>query len=305
MSRRGVLLFAAMSIIWGVPYLLIKVAVDDLGPIALVAARTGIGAALLVPVAVARRQLRPVLARWRPLLVYTVVELALPWLLLSVAEQRLPSSVAALLIAAVPLIGTAVVWILGERGSFGLRSATGLLIGLAGVAALVGFDIGGAELPSVLMVLGVATGYAVGPVIFVRTLADVSQLGVAAASLAICAVVFAPLAVATRPAATPSSGAIWSVVALGSICTALAFMLFFALISEIGPVRATVITYVNPAVAVVLGVVFLDEAVGLATAAGFVFVLAGSVLATASRAPAPAFASPSAALVEAEGEAAG
>lgn len=300
MSRRGVLLFAAMSLIWGVPYLLIKVAVEDLGPITLVASRTGIGAALLVPLAAARHELRPVLARWRPLLAYTVIELALPWVLLSAAEQRLPSSIAALLIASVPLIGTGVVWVLGERGSLGLRSGAGLVIGLAGVGALVGFDITGAELPSVAMVLAVATGYAVGPVIFARMLADVPRLGVAAASMAICAAAFAPLAVVSPPDGGPSARAVWSVVALGSICTALAFVLFFALISEIGPVRATVITYVNPAVAVVLGVVFLDEGVGVATAVGFVLVLAGSFLATRSPAPPPAFPSPSAAVVDSD-----
>lgn len=292
------LLFAAMSVIWGVPYLLIKVAVDDLGPVLLVFCRTGLGALILVPVALARGELAVVMTRWRPLLVYTSVELALPWLLLTVAEQRLPSSMAALLIATVPLIGLVLVWSLGERGSFGGRSVAGMLIGLAGVAALVGFDVAGAELPSAAMVVGVATCYAAGPVIFARRLSDLPGLGVAAASLAICAVGFAPFAAVRLPERAPTATALLAIISLGTVCTALAFVLFFALIAEIGPVRATVFTYVNPAVAVVVGVAFLDEPFGPATAAGFALVLIGSALATTRRPPPPAFASPSAATVE-------
>lgn len=295
------LLFAAMSVIWGIPYLLIKVAVEDLGPALLVFCRTAIGAALLVPLALSRGELAPVLARWRPLLAYTAVELALPWLLLSIAEQRLPSSMAALLIATVPMIGLVLVWSLGERGSFGGRSVAGMLIGLVGVAALVGFDLAGAELPSAVMVLVVAACYAVGPVIFSRSLSDLSGLAVAAASLAICAIGFVPVAAVTLPGEAPSAGAVLAVVALGTVCTALAFILFFALIAEIGPVRATVFTYVNPAVAVVVGVAFLGEPFGLATAAGFALVLVGSILATDRRPRPPTFASPSAAIVQQDG----
>lgn len=287
-----------MSVIWGVPYLLIKVAVDDLGPILLVFARTALGALILVPVALARGELAAVLSRWRPLLVYTGVELALPWLLLSVAEQRLPSSMAALLIATVPLIALVLAWSLGERGSLGGRSGSGMLIGLAGVAALVGFDVAGAELPSAAMVVGVATCYAFGPVIFVRHLADLPGLGVAASSLALCAVGLVPFAAAGLPERAPTATAILATIILGTVCTALAFVLFFALIAEIGPVRATVFTYVNPAVAVVAGVAFLDEPFGPVTAAGFALVLLGSILATTQRPQPPAFASPSAAITE-------
>ena len=303
MSRRGVVLFTAMCLIWGVPYLLIKVAVDDLGPSVLVFCRTALGAAILVPVALARRELAVVLTRWRPLLVYTGVEVALPWLLLSVAEQRLPSSMAALLIATTPLIGLVVVWSLGERGSYSGRSVTGMVIGLAGVAALVGFDVAGAELPSAAMVVGVAACYAIGPVIFVRRLSELPGLGVAAASLAICAAGFVPVAALQLPDRAPTANAVLAVVALGTVCTALAFIVFFALIAEIGPVRATVFTYINPAVAVVVGVAFLGEPFGVATAAGFALVLVGSALATTRRPAPPAVASPAAAIAEQEGAA--
>ena len=292
------LLFAAMGVIWGIPYLLIKVAVRDLSPDVLVFGRTAIGALLLVPAAAARHQLRPLASVWRPLLAYTVIELAVPWLLLATAEQRLSSSLTALLVASVPLVGAVLAWSLGDRGSLGTRGIVGLAVGLAGVAALVGFDVGGADFGSVAMVAAVAVGYAVGPAIFARKLGQVPPLGVAAASLGLCALGFAPIAAFHVPEAAPSARALLAVAVLGIVCTALAFVLFFELINEIGPVRATVITYVNPAVAVVLGVTLLDERFSLATAVGFALVLAGSVLATAPRPRRPALASPSASIVE-------
>ena len=292
------LLFAAMGVIWGIPYLLIKVAVRDLSPDVLVFGRTAIGALLLVPVAAARHQLRPLVAFWRPLAAYTVIELAVPWLLLATAEQRLSSSLTALLVASVPLVGAVLAWSLGDRGSLGARGLVGLAVGLAGVAALVGFDVTGADLGSVAMVAAVAVGYAVGPAIFARKLGQVPPLGVAAASLAICALGFAPIAAWHLPEAAPPARALLAVAVLGIVCTAVAFVVFFELINEIGPVRATVITYVNPAVAVVLGVALLDERFSLATATGFALVLAGSVLATTPPPPRPALASPSASVVE-------
>lgn len=283
MSRRGVVLFAAIGVIWGIPYLLIKVAVDDLAPSVLVFGRTAIGALLLVPVAASRRQLRPLVAHWRPLLAYTVIEVAAPWLLLATAEQQLSSSLTALLVATTPLVGAVLAWSLGDRGSLGSRGVAGLAVGLVGVGLLVGFDVSGADLPSVAMVAGVAAGYAIGPAIYARKLGGVPPLAVAAVTIAACSVGFAPIAAFQLPDATPSARALLAVVVLGVVCTALAFVLFFELITEVGPVRATVITYVNPAVALVLGVAFLDERFSLATAAGFVLVLAGSFLATTRR----------------------
>jgi drug/metabolite transporter (DMT)-like permease len=270
-----------MGVLWGIPYLLIKVAVRDLSPALLVFCRTGIGAALLVPVALARRELWPVLARWRPLVAFTVAELAIPWVLLSEAETRLPSSVSGLLVAAVPLVGALLAWIVGRRGhdeALGVRGLFGLLMGLAGVAVLVGFDVSGADGPSVALVGVVVIGYALGPLIQHRALSDLPALGVVAASLLLCAVVYAPFALTRLPARMPSGRVVASVVVLGVVCTAVAFVVFFALIAEAGPVRATVVTYVNPAVALVLGVAFLHESFGLATAAGFVLILGGSVL---------------------------
>lgn len=280
MSRRGWLLFAAMGIIWGIPYLLIKVAVDELEPSTLVLARTGIGAALLIPIAAMRRQLRPLLAHWRPLLAYTVIEICIPWWLLGFAELRLSSSLTGLLVAAVPLVAAVLVSMTGQE-RFGRRRVVGLLVGFAGVAALVGFDVGAASAPAVAAVAGVAICYAVGPMILARHLAALPSLGVVAASLLISAVVYLPVGIAQWPATPPSAETWLAVTGLAVICTATAFLVFFRLIAEVGPARASVITYVNPAVALVLGVVVLNERVTVATAVGFGLILLGSVLATA------------------------
>ena len=277
-----------MGVIWGIPYFLIKVAVQDFSPATLVFARTGIAALVLVPLAARRGELTPVLARWRPLLVYSAVEIAGPWVLLSSAERRLPSSLSGLLVAAVPLVGAAVAWSLGGHDPLGRRGVTGLVVGLVGVGVLVGFNVSGAQLGAVVMVAGVVVGYAAGPIILARRLADLPVLGVVAASLGISAVAYAPFALTELPPASTPAHVLVAVAVLGVICTALAFVLFFKLIGEVGPVRAVVITYVNPAVAVLLGVAFLHESFGVATAAGFVLILAGSVLATRSRRCSPA-----------------
>jgi drug/metabolite transporter (DMT)-like permease len=290
MTRRGSTLFALMCVIWGIPYLLIKVAVADLSPSMLVLSRTAIAAGLLLPIAAARHELRPVLRQWAPLLAFALIEIAVPWLLLGVAEQHVSSSLTGLLIAAVPLVGAAIAIGRGEQERLGRRGALGLLLGLVGVAAIVGVNLSGAG-PAALVEIGlVAVCYAVGPVIVQRFLSGLPMLGVIAASLGLVALAYAPLAVGGLPNEMPAGRVIASVVALAVVCTALAFLLFFALIAEVGPVRATVITYVNPAVAAVLGVTILGERLTVAMGAGFALVLAGSVLATrpAASAPAPA-----------------
>jgi drug/metabolite transporter (DMT)-like permease len=269
-----------MCVIWGIPYLLIRVAVRDLSPAMVVFSRTAIGALVLLPLALHRRELDALRARWRPLLAYTFVELVVPWGLLSTAEKKLPSALTGLLVAAVPLVGFAIAWILRDREMLGARNAVGLLIGLVGVAALVGVDGARADSFSVVIMGAVVVGYAVGPMIMARSLSDVPSLGVVTASLAICALVYLPFALRDAPAHTPNGRVVASIVVLGLVCTAVAFLVFFALIREVGPVRATIITYVNPAVAALLGVVFLDEHLGPASLVGFALILCGSVLAT-------------------------
>jgi drug/metabolite transporter (DMT)-like permease len=281
MSKRGWLLFTAMSVIWGVPYLLIKVSLRDLTPGTLVFARTGIAAVLLVPLAAKRGLLRPLLAKWPVLLLYTVIEIAGPWFLLSSAEQRLSSSLAGLLVASVPLIGAVAAMIIGgghdERPD--ARRLLGLLIGLGGVAVLVGVDVSGSDAWAVVAIAITAIGYATGPMLIARKLSDLPTLGVVAASLGLTAIGYAPVA-ATQWPTHLSAKVIWSVLGLALVCTALAFMVFFALIAEVGPARATVITYVNPAIALVLGVVLLNEPFTVGIAVGFPLILIGCFFAT-------------------------
>jgi drug/metabolite transporter (DMT)-like permease len=275
-----------MSVIWGLPYLLIKVAVEELHPATLVLARTAVAAALLLPVALVRGELRPLLASWRPLLLFTAVEICLPWLLLGFAEQRLSSSLTGLLVAAVPLAGAVLVRFTGDHERLGPRRTAGLLVGLAGVAALVGFEVEGGDVRAAASVGVVAVAYAVGPMILARRLAHLPRLGVVAASMGIAAAAYLPLGVAQAPSGWPSGSVVAAVAGLGVVCTAVAFLLFFALVAEVGPARSTVITYLNPAVAVLLGVALLDEPFTRVTALGFLLVLAGSVLATGRSRPA-------------------
>lgn len=289
MTRRSWALFAAMCVIWGVPYLLIRVAVRDFSPGTLVFARTALGGLILLPFAFAQGGFGAVARRWRPLLAFTVIELAVPWLMLSDAERVLSSSLSGLLVAAVPLVGVVVARVAGVDDHGGVLRYAGLLLGLAGVVVLLGLDLGELHVVALLEMALVAVGYATAPVIMARRLADLPSIPVVAASLLLAATGYLPYAVFHWPTSV-SAHAAWSVVVLGVICTALAFVLFFALISAIGPARATVITYVNPAVAVLLGVLLLDERFTLGMAVGFPLILVGSVLAARRVTASPATA---------------
>ena len=275
-----------MCVIWGIPYLMIRVAVRELAPVTLVFFRTALAALLLLPFALWRAELGSLFAHWRALLVYTGIEVALPWFLLARAETKLSSSLTGLLIAAVPLVGAVVAALTGERERQGTRRWLGLLVGIVGVAAIVGLDVGQVQMIPLLEIACVTVCYAIGPIIIDRYLREAPPLGVVVASLVLTALAYAPLAAFRWPSAMPSSHVVESVLGLAIVCTALAFILFFALIGEVGPVRATVITYVNPAVAAVVGVVLLDEKITVGMIVGFVLVLLGTVIAT-GRGPEP------------------
>ena len=279
MTRRGWLLFSAMCVLWGIPYLLIKVAVEELSPAVLVFCRTAGAAALLLPIAAARGQLRPLLAHWRPLVAFAAVEMAVPWLLLARAEQSLSSSLTGLLVAAVPMVAALASRLLGYDDRLDRLRLLGLVVGIAGVAVLLGLDLGG-ELTAAAAVAVVVLGYATGPLIISHRLSEVPALGVIAGSLGLTALVYAPFAVAGWPSHVPSAKVVSSVVVLALACTVAAFLVFFALIAEAGPQRALVITFVNPAVAVTLGVVLLGEHLTAGLLVGFPLILVGCVLAT-------------------------
>lgn len=291
MTRRAALLFAALGIAWGIPYLLIKVAGEELAPSVLVLARTALATLVLLPLVLARpaarRGLLAVLRRWPALVLYTVVEIVVPWLFLARAEQDLDSSTTAMLISAVPVVGVVVAFagarFLGGRAErLGGRGWTGLGLGTLGVATLVGFDVAGPDLGAVAEVGVVVVGYALGPAVLARRLGDLPGLSVVLTSLALSALVYVPVVLLGPglPAQLPSGSVVASVVVLAVVCTAAAFVLLFALVGELGPVRATAIVYVNPVVAVVAGAVFLGEGITPWTVAGFALVLTGSVLVT-------------------------
>ena len=287
MSTRGWALFAAASVIWGIPYLFIKIAVDEISPSVVAWSRLALAAAVLLPVAWKLGALRGLRERWRILTVFAAVEMAVPWPLLGFGEVHISSSLAAILVATVPLF----VALLATRFDHSERPTVtrfvGMLIGLAGVVALVGIDIGGKrdELLGALAILVVAFLYAIGPMIVKRRLSDVDPLGPVAASLGIAALLVTPLALASLPDSTPSADTFASIAVLGLVCSALGFLVFFRLIAEIGPGRATVITYVNPVVALALGVVVLDESVTTGVVVGLLLILAGSWLSTDGRLP--------------------
>ena len=297
MNRRAVALFAAMAVIWGIPYLLIRVAVAEVSPPVLVFARTAIGTAILLPLTLARTDLRPTFRHWRWVVAFAAVEIAGPWVLLGWAEQHVTSSLAGLLVAGVPLVGTVIAVATGGRDHVGRTGVAGLLLGLLGVAAIAGSDLNASNVGAVVAIALVVVGYATGPWILARRLAGVPSLGVMAPSLALCSLVYLPIAAVGLPATMASPAALASILILGVVCTALAFVLFGELISAVGPVRATVITYINPAVAAVLGVTILAEPFTPAMAVGFALVLSGSVLAT--RRPAPKTAETTGATIEA------
>jgi drug/metabolite transporter (DMT)-like permease len=280
MTNRGKLLFLALAFIWGIPYLLIKTAMDGLTPASLVFLRTAIGALILLPVVLLRGDLRALRSRWRPLVLYTVAELAIPWVLLSDAERHISSSLAGLMVATVPLVGALISRLAGARERLGGAGTLGLLAGLAGVAVLLGFDGGARDGWTLVELLLVVLGYAVGPIVIARRLADLPTLDVVAASLALCALAYAPAGILQLPARMPAPAVTGAVLALGVFCTALAFVLFFKLIAEVGSTRATVVAYLNPAVAVLAGVLLLDEPFTAATAAGFLLILGGAWLVT-------------------------
>lgn len=283
MTRTGWVLFAAMSVIWGVPYFFIRVAVEDLEPAVVVFGRTSIAAVVLLLVAAHTGAIRPALAHWKPVLAFGIIEMAIPWILLTSAERHISSGLAALMVSCVPMVGALAAYFLGDRTALRLIRVVGIVVGLGGVVLLVGKDLNGDSPPpwwSVAALLVVCVCYATAPFIVSRRLSDVPSLGVISLSLAAVAIIYAPIAAWSWPAATPPADALFSVLGLALVCTALAFVVFFRLLDEIGPPRALLITFVNPVVAVALGALFLDEVITIATVGGTVLVLTGCWLAT-------------------------
>jgi drug/metabolite transporter (DMT)-like permease len=286
MTRRAWLAFAAMSVLWGVSYLLIKIAVRGGMPAPDVAwLRVAIAAGVLIPLAWRAGTLPSLRGRGRWLLAYAVAEISIPFPLIAAGEVHLASSLAAIIIAAVPLIGA----VLALRFDHSERPtpvrAAGLAIGFAGVVALVGIDVAGnaAELLGALAVLVAAVGYAIGPMIVKHRMGGLDPRALMGGSLLLAAIILTPFAAVDTPSRPPSLGAWAAVLTLGLACTALAFVVFTVLIRAAGTSRATVITYVNPVIALALGVTLESERPGAGAILGLVLILTGSWLSTTGR----------------------
>ncbi len=288
MSARAWTLFAAVSTVWGIPYLFIKIAVDGgVPPVALAWGRIVLASIVLLGLAARAGALQALRGRWRYVVAYGVVELAVPFPLIATGERYVASSLAAIIIASVPLfVALLALRFDADERATGSRLA-GLLVGLLGVVLLVGLDASSSlrALAGAGAILIAALGYAGGPMILKRHLTDLDPRATMGASLAVAATVLTPLAVLDAPSRAPTSGAVAAVIALGLVCTALAFVLMAVLIKEIGPGRAVVITYINPIIAVALGVTLLGEQPGAGAVAGLLLILAGSWLSTDGRLP--------------------
>ena len=288
MSARAWGTFAAVSVLWGIPYLFIKVAVDDGVPPAFLAwSRVLLAAAVLLVLAWRAGTLPSARGKGRWIAAYAVLEISIPFPLIAAGEQDVSSSLAAILIATVPLIIALLAMRFDHAERVQGRRLFGLFVGFGGVVALVGIDVAGrpSELVGAGLILLAAVGYSAGPMILNRSLTDVDPRAILGVALGIAAVVLTPFALLDRPDVAPSGQALGAVVVLALFCTALAFVMHVSLLREVGPSKAAVITYVAPVVAVALGVGVLGERPGVGAVAGLLLILAGSWLSTGGRLP--------------------
>lgn len=289
MTRRGWWLFAAVALLNGISYVFIRVAVEEVPPLVVVWLRTGVAAMVLVPIALQRGVLRGFTRRWREMVVLTLVQVAGPFLLITYGEQYVTSSLAGLLVSTEPVLVLLLLVGLGlyrrdrVRERVSTAQVVGMLLGLAGVAALLGVDVGrsGPQLFGASLVLLAALSYAVASFLIRRATRDDDPIGVIAVIVVITTVLLTPAALPALPGQVPDLPATASIVALGVLCTAGAFMAYFALLAEVGPSRGAVVFFATPVVTVVAGAMILDEAVTATTLLGLVLIVIGSRLATA------------------------
>lgn len=286
MSRKGLLLFLIAGTAWGMPYLFIRIAVEDFSTWTIVFSRVVIGAAVLIPIALNLKVLLPALKAWKYVLAYAVIEMIVPWFLITEAERVVTSGLAGLLVATVPFFGLLIgIFYQKDKSLKHPKTLAGLAVGFAGILLLVGIDAfnGHVSLPHVGMLILAAIGYAVAPVIIATKIPHISGVAVNGLAMAIVAVVYAVPALLSLPreiAANPPMESWLSLLGLGVICSAIAFVAFFRLVKQIGSARATLVTYMNMAVAVVLGIVLLGEPITIGILIGMPMVVLGSFFAT-------------------------
>ena len=291
MSRRGWFLFILVGFLWGVPYLFIKIAVDPengFSPAAVVCLRTAIGAAILIPLAIRQGQLGAAIRGIKYVAPYALLEMIGPWILIGTAEQKISSGLAGLLIASVPIWATIFASIRGDKTVWHHKRLLGIVVGFIGLITVVGFEsiAGGSDPLSIAMVLVAAIGYSYAVMMVQGALPHVSGIAINAVAMAITAIFYLPLTIIQWPTHEISSDAINAIIGLGVLSTGAAFVAFFALAAIIGVARGSLVTYLNTAFAVVLGVIILGEPFTIGMAIGLPLVLIGSYF--ASRKPAEA-----------------
>jgi drug/metabolite transporter (DMT)-like permease len=283
MSRRALFHFAVSGLFWGIPYLLMKVAVRDIEPAVIVCGRVLIGAAILIPIAIHQKVLMDAIRGWRYVLPYAFFEMMIPWILITNAEKQISSGLAGLLIATVPIWSTIFASMTGDKTVWHSKRLVGMLVGFIGLIGLVGYEsiFGSSDPLSIAMMLLAAISYSYAVNMISQKLPDVSGIAINGLAMVFTSIAYAPLMIMQFPeVSTVSKESAASLLALGVFSTALAFISFFIVLKEIGPARASIGTYVNTAVAVVLGVIILSEPLTIGIIIGLPLVMIGSFLAS-------------------------
>ena len=282
MTRRNWILFSIVGILWGTPYLLIRVAVRDFSPATVVFIRVAIGAMILIPIAIKQKTFMSAVRGLKYIFPYAIAEMLIPLMLIAMAETSISSGLTGILIATVPIWASIFASLYGDRSVWHQTRLIGLIVGFVGIFLLIGIEslTGESALWAIAFVIIASASYAFAVNMITRKLPDVSGIAFNGIAMAITGLIIAPFAIAQWPTTAVPTQAIFSVIALGLFCTALAFILFFIVIKEIGPARASLTTYLNTAVAVLLGVVILREPFTLGIAIGLPLVLYGSYLAS-------------------------
>ncbi|CAB4865736.1 unannotated protein [freshwater metagenome] len=285
MSRRGLTLFLLVGLLWGIPYLFIKVAVDKetgFPPAIVVFGRVLIGAAILLPIAMRDGSLKKALSGIKYIAFYALLEMIAPWILIGTAEQSIPSGLAGLLVASVPIWSAIITSFHGDKSVWHYKRLLGMLVGFVGVILVVGIEsITGSSSPlAIAMMLAASMLYAYAIIMIRRALPNDSGIAINGLAMAISALFYLPFTIALWPSHHVEANAIYSVVALGVLSTGAAFAIFFAVVKDIGPARASFVTYLNTAFAVLLGLVILNEPLTPGIVIGLPLILIGSYFAS-------------------------
>lgn len=289
MDRRSWMLLGLLASVWGASYLFIKIGLEDFSPAMVVLLRTLLAALVLAPLALHRGALQGLRPLFWPVVLLAAVQVAAPFVLISWGEEEISSSLAGILVASAPILTALFAVFIDREERPSAAGGFGIAIGIVGVALLLGVDVGGdsAALVGGLAVVLASLGYAIGGFYLKARFKDTQPIGVVTATMFASAALVLPLALASFPAHAPRAGSIAAIAALGAGGTGLAFVIFYTLIAEVGPAKASIVAYIAPVFAVIYGVAFRDEAFTLATLAGMVLILGGSWIAGQGRVPFP------------------